>query len=419
MTTLELLSLLVSTAAAFGWISSRWLKLPITIGTMLLTVACSLSLVAVSAYAPSLRPWAAGLVQQIDFESLILHGMLALLLFAGSFLLDLEFLAREKLAVATLSVAGTLLSTVAIAALMRWTLPAIGINATWLQCFFFGALISPTDPIAVLELLRRVGVPKNVQAQLAGESLFNDGVGAVVFLALLDASRGATPSASHVGVSVLLKGGGGLAWGVLAAWITSSLMRRVNAYQVEILLTLSLALGGYALADAWRLSAPLEAVAAGIALRRFNLYHPPEMIAHESVDGFWEVIDEIQNAVLFVLLGLEVLAIPFHKLSLESGLAAIVAVTAVRFAVVALILGCIRLIRPQHRTSILALSWGGLRGGLSIALALSVPVGQGRSWILATTYIVVVFSIVIQGGSMDLLLRRFIGAERSIRISNS
>lgn len=258
-----------------------------------------------------------------------------------------------------------------------------------------------------------VGVPKNVQAQLAGESLFNDGVGAVVFLALLDASRGAIPSAWHVGVFLLLKAGGGLALGVFAAWITSSLMQLVDAYQVEILLTLSLALGGYALADAWHLSAPLEAVAAAIALRRFNLNHPPARIAHESVDGFWEVVDEVQNGVLFVLLGLEVLAIPFHRVSLESGLAAVVAVTSVRLAIVALILGCIRLLRREHRSSILALSWGGLRGGLSIALALSVPVGEGRAWILATTYIVVVFSIVIQGGSMDLFLRRFSGGRKS------
>jgi monovalent cation:H+ antiporter, CPA1 family len=413
MTILQLLSLLIFIAALFGWISSRWLKLPITIGTMLLTVVSSLCLVSVSAYVPGLQPWAVRLVQQINFESLILHGMLALLLFAGAFLLDLEFLVHEKLAVTVLSVVGTLLSTVAIATLMWWVLPVIGLRATWLQCLFFGALISPTDPIAVLEMLRRVGVPKNVQAQLAGESLFNDGIGAVVFLALLDASRGAIPSARHLGVILLLKAGGGLAMGVLGAWITSSLMRLVDSYQVEILLTLSLALGGYALADTSHLSAPLEAVAAAIALRRFNLNHPRVQIAHESVDGFWEVVDEVQNAVLFVLLGLEVLAIPFHRLSLESGLAAIVAVTAVRLAVVALILGCIRVFRHGHRSSILTLSWGGLRGGLSIALALSVPASEGRSWILATTYIVVVFSIVVQGGSMDLFLRRFNSAEKS------
>lgn len=412
MTALALLSLLVSTAAAFGWISSRWLKLPITIGTMLLTVAASLGLSGVSVFTPGLQLWAMNLVRQIDFESLILHGLLALLLFAAAFLLDLELLAREKLAVAVLSIAGTLLSTTVIAALMWWGLPSIDFKVSWLECLLFGALISPTDPIAVLEMLRRVGVPRNVQAQLTGESLFNDGVGAVVFVTVLDASRGATPSVSHVVIFMLLKGGGGLALGVLAAWFTSFLMRRVDAYQVEILLTLSLALGGYELADVWHLSAPLEAVAAGIALRRFNLFHPPEMIAHRKIDGFWEVVDEVQNAVLFVLLGLEILAIPFHTLSLKAGLIGIVMVTAVRLGVVALLLWCIRVVRPDHRSSTLALTWGGLRGGLSIALALSVPIGQGRAWILATTYMVVVFSIVLQGGSMDLFFRHLSDAER-------
>jgi CPA1 family monovalent cation:H+ antiporter len=409
MTTLGLLSFLVAIAALFGWISARWLKLPINIGTMLLTVVCALCLLGVSQYVPSFRPWVSTLVRQINFEGLILHGMLSLLLFAGAFLLDLKELGREKLAVGTLSVVGTLLSTVAVAALMWWALRAIGISATWLQCLLFGALISPTDPIAVLEMLRRVGVPKHIQAQLAGESLFNDGVGAVLFLALLDASRGAIPSAWHVGTTLLLKAGGGLILGIFAAWVTSYLMRRVDSYQVEILLTLALGLGGYALADAWHLSAPLEAVVAGIALRKSNLDHPPELITHESVDGFWEFIDEIQNSILFVLLGLEILAISFDRLSLESGVAAIVAVNAVRLSVVALLLGCIRLLRQGYRSSTLVLTWGGLRGGLSIALALSVPASEGRSWILATTYAVVVFSIVVQGGSIDLFLRRFSG----------
>ena len=413
MTTFQILSLLATIAAVFGWISSRWLRLPITIGTMLLTVACALGLISMSAYTPGIHRWAVGLARQINFESLILHGMLGLLLFAGAFFLDLELLAKEKVAVATLSIFGTLLSTVLIAVGMRYALAAIGLPVTWLECFFFGALISPTDPIAVLEMLRRVGVPKHVQAQLAGESLFNDGVGAVVFLALLDTSRGMMPGPSHLALALLLKVGGGLALGVLAAWIVSRLMLLVHAYQVEILLTLALALGGYALADAWQLSAPLEAVAAGIALRRFNLNHPHESIAHESIDRFWEVIDEVQNAILFVLLGLEVLAIPIHWSSLRSGVTAIAIVTAVRLAVVALILGSLRLVQRKFQSSILALTWGGLRGGLSIALALAVPASEGRSWILTATYIVVVFSIVIQGGSMDLFLHRFSKSEQS------
>jgi monovalent cation:H+ antiporter, CPA1 family len=406
MTTFQLLSLLTAVAAVFGWISSRWLRLPITIGTMVLTVACSLGLMSVSPWVPGLHLWAIELVRQIDFESLILHGMLGLLLFAGAFFLDLQLLAQEKLAVATLSVLGTILSTLMTSSLMKWSLAGLGIPATWMQCFLFGALISPTDPIAVLEMLRRVGVPKQVQAQLAGESLFNDGVGAVIFLALLDASRGVTVGPSQIVIALLFKVGGGLALGILSAWVVSSLMRWVHAYQVEILLTLALALAGYALADALHLSAPLEAVAAGIALRRFNLNHPHESIAHESIDRFWEVVDEVQNAILFVLLGLEVLAIPIHRLALQAGLAAIAVVTLGRLVVVASILRGIRLVQQRFRSSILALSWGGLRGGLSIALALALPARENQSWILTATYVVVVFSIVVQGGSMDLFLHR-------------
>jgi CPA1 family monovalent cation:H+ antiporter len=404
MSKLELISLMVTTAAVFGWVSRRWLKLPITIGTMLLTVIASLILLAISAGHPAVHTWAMGLVGAIDFENLILHGMLPLLLFAGSFLLDLEALGREKLLVTLLSLPGTLLAAAASAGLMGLLLPAIGLHTTWLACLFFGALISPTDPIAVLELLRRVGVPRNIQAQLAGESLFNDGVGAVLFIALLEASRGTQPTFVDVAGFLILKAGGGLILGIALAFIASSLMRAVDAYQVEILMTIALALGGYALAERLSISAPLEAVAAGIALRRFNLNHRHAEIAHESLDRFWEVIDEVQNAVLFVLLGLMLLAIPFSGLALRSGGVAIVAVTLVRFATVAFIVGVMRTIEPGYLSSIRTLSWGGLRGGLSLALALAVPLQQGRNWILVATYSVVLFSIVVQGGSMDVML---------------
>jgi len=407
MTTLALLSLIITTAALFGWLSSRVLRLPITIGTMLLTVVCSISLALASQRFPGLHVWAQGLVDRIRFEDLILHGMLGLLLFAGAFLLDLAYLLREKLAVTLLSVFGTLLSTAAVAVLMHWTLPLIGIPVSWIESLFFGALISPTDPIAVLEMLHRVGVPKNIQAQLAGESLFNDGVGAVLFLAVLDASRGSTPSVLHIGSALILQSSGGLLLGVALAFVASELMRRVDAYQIEILLTLALALGGYALAETFHLSAPLEAVAAGLALRRFNLNHSHTEISHESLGRFWAAIDEVQNSILFVLLGLEVLVIAFNRHNIAAGLIAIVGVTALRIGIVALILTAVCALQRGHKTSILTLSWGGLRGGLSIALALSVPASQGRTWILAATYLVVLFSILIQGGTLDLFIRRF------------
>jgi CPA1 family monovalent cation:H+ antiporter len=406
MTTLHILSTLIAIAAVFGWVSTRWLKLPITVGSVLLTVVFSLLLEAISARAPGMHAWAIHLVQQIDFEDLILHGMLPMLLFAGAFLLDLEYVVQERLVIALLSVIGTLLSTVAVAGLMWVALYALGMQPHWLACFFFGALISPTDPIAVLEMLKRVGAPKHLQAQLAGESLFNDGIGAVVFLTLLAASRGTAPTALHIGWVLLLQIGGGVLLGVLGALLTSQLMRLVPSYPVEILLTLSLALGGYALAETLHLSAPLEAVVAGIALRQFNRKHSRHAIAHESIDRFWGVIDELQNAVLFVLLGLEVLSITFGRRDFASGLIAIAVVLAVRVAVVALVLSTIRIMRQQHRSSIAALSWGGLRGGLGLALAFAVPVSEANRWILPTTYIVVVFSIVVQGWSMDLFLRK-------------
>jgi CPA1 family monovalent cation:H+ antiporter len=332
--------------------------------------------------------------------------MLGLLLFAGAFLLDLVYLGREKLAVGLLSVIGTLLSTIAVAAVMHWALPLFGIAAPWIECLFFGTLISPTDPVAVLEMLHRVGVPKNIQAQLAGESLFNDGIGAVLFLAVLEASRGEVPSIGHIAALLSLQSGGGLLLGIALAWLASELMRRVPAYQVEILLTLSLALGGYALAETLHLSAPLEAVAAGLALRRFNMNHSHREISHDSIDTFWRAIDEVQNAILFVLLGFEVLVIPFTRSSFESGAFAIVSVIVIRVLVVKLILALVRLLQPGHKSSLLTLTWGGLRGGLSIALALSVPHLQSHTWILATTYLVVVFSIVLQGGTLNLFLKK-------------
>lgn len=408
MSILQLLGLLVGTAALFGWMSERWLKIPITIGTMLLTVIASLGLVALSGPVPGLAIWARQLTSQISFENLILHGMLPFLLFGGAFLLDLQALAKEKLLVGVLALAGTVLAAGAIALIMGFGLPLVGLHPQWIECLFFGALISPTDPIAVMEMLRRIGVSKQIEAQLAGESLFNDGVGAVLFLALLAASRGEAPSALQLSWMLVLEAGGALLLGVVAAWVCSTLMQYSRAYQIDILFSVALAIGGYGLAEKLHLSAPLEAVAAGLGMRYWNQRHPRESIAHESLDHFWEVVDEVQNAVLFVLLGLEILAIRFDRHILLGGGAAIIAVTVARVAMVALLVTLVRLLQKGHTSSIAILSWGGLRGGLSLALALSVPEGMGKPWILAATYIVVLFSIVVQGGSMDLFLRRML-----------
>src|SRR5215469_1732405 len=403
MHTLEIAAVLVATAALFGLISVRALKLPITIGTMLLTVAASLILADVGRFAPSLHDWAVQLSSRIDFQGLILRGMLPLLLFAAAFLLDLEQLAREKLPVALLSVPGTVISFLAVGALMK--LLTAG-HAPWTECLIFGAVISPTDPIAVLEMLRRVGISKSIESQLAGESLFNDGIGAVLFLTMVEIASGHAPTAGQVAGLLLLEAGGAVLLGIAGAWLISQAMCRVDSYLIDILLTLTLALGGYVLAGLIDVSPPLEAVVAGFALRYFNRRKPKGRIADERVDEFWTLIDEVQNSLLFLLLGLEVMAVTLNSATVRAGAASILSVNIVRLAIIAACAFIERLVGRERMRSIFTMTWGGLRGGLSIALALSVPAALGRSWIFGATYLTVAFSILVQGGSLHLVMSR-------------
>ncbi|MGI8772503.1 MAG: cation:proton antiporter, partial [Acidobacteriaceae bacterium] len=398
MTLFVLLSVLVSLAAIFSLISSRVLRLPTTVGVMLLSLGSSIVIILAGRTVPGLQAMVAAAMSRIDFTQIVLHGMLAFLLFAGALHLDLDQLSREKLPVFVLSVLGTVLSTGIIAILLKLIFYAVGLSAPTITCLLFGALISPTDPIAVLEMLRRVGVPASLETQLAGESLFNDGVGAVLFLSLLEASQsGRLPSLGSFLSLLIVKAGGGVAVGLLLGYLVYRMLLLVDSYRVEVLLTIALAMGGYALADVLGFSAPLEAVAAGLIAggRARTLAMSP--LTRDNVDKFWELADDILNVILFLLMGLELLVLPWSRSYIYAGLLAIPAMLLARFVSVGASFGLLRIVRRPARGTLAILTWGGLRGGLAIALALAVPPGPQRNQLLAITYIVVVFSIMVQG----------------------
>ena len=409
MSTFALLSLLVSTGALFSFLSIRVLRLPTSVGTMILSLAAAAALIVGGQRAPWLHAGAARLVAGIDFNQVVLHGMLAILLFAGALQLDFSQLTREKIPVLSLSVGATAISTLLVAGLLKLALLAVHIQLSTMSALLFGALISPTDPIAVLEMLQRAGAPPQLRVQLAGESLFNDGVGAVLFLALLSASSsGSLPSVKDFTLLLLLQAGGGIALGFALGYFVYRVILLVDSYRVEVLLTLALAMGGYALADALHLSAPLEVVTAGLLVggrvRKFAM----SRATRDNLDRFWELLDDMMNVVLFLLLGLELLVLPIREVFLLAGLIAIPIVLLSRLASVSVTVAVLALFRQRMPGSILVLTWGGLRGALAVALALSLPGGPGqqRNLLLATTYIVVVFSILVQGLTIAPFLRR-------------
>ncbi len=331
MTTFELIACLLVLAAAFSYLNHVLLKLPPAIGTMVLTLADSLLLVLSGLVIPELEARARALVARIDLQQAFLHGMLGFMLFAGSLHLDLSALAARKWSVAVLSTVGVVISTVVVGLLTWGALHAVGIEARLIYCLLFGALISPTDPIAVLAILRQAGIPRDMEITIAGESLFNDGIGVVVFLGLLEIATGAAGfDVGRLTGLFLQEAVGGAVFGLVLGWVVYRLLRSVDNYQVEVLLSLALVAGGYALANRLHLSGPIAMVVAGLLIgnvgRAFAM--SPDTVEH--LDVFWELIDEVLNAVLFVLIGLVVLALAFTGRYLLVGLLAIPIVLVAR-----------------------------------------------------------------------------------------
>lgn len=409
----QISTMLIVLTALFSYFNYRRLKLPTTIGVLLISLILSLLLILLSRFGFSMEQRAAELLVRVGFNEALLHGMLAFLLFAGALPLDLEDFHEQKGSISLLATAGVLTSTFIVGGLAYGVLHWFALQVPFLYCLLFGALISPTDPVAVLGLIQRVGLPKSLETKILGESLFNDGFGVVVFTVLLQLAKEEHGlSVTGIGGLFLQEAFGGILLGLAAGWLTYALLKQVDEYQVEILLTLALVMGGYALAELLHVSGPLAIVVAGLLIGSHGRSFAMSETTRRNLDTFWELIDEILNGVLFVLIGLEILVIPLTAGHLLAGLAIIPVALLARWISAG---GAIRLLRIGRSIApgtITLITWGGLRGGLSVAMALSLPPGPERQIILVMTYVVVVFSILVQGLTLSRVAKRFVPEAR-------
>ncbi len=399
MEILDLCALLLSLAAIFSYINFRFIKLPTTIGVMLIAMLISVSLVVLGHCGfEGIQNRATAVLEGIDFNKALMHGMLSFLLFSGALHVNLEDLAKHKWIISILATFGVVMSTFIVGGAAWVVFLIIGIKLPFIYCLLFGSLIAPTDPIAVIGILKKAGVPKSLETKITGESLFNDGVAVVVFLVIMGIIAGGHDvTVGHIMLLFIEEAIGGIFFGFTIGWLAYLMLKSVDNYQVEVLLTLALVMGGYALAHAIHVSGPIAMVVAGIFIgNRGRLFAMSEK-TREHLDSFWELMDEILNAVLFLLIGLEVLVIATKGSYLIAGLVMIPVVLFARFISVGIPVTFMRRIRNFSPNAVKIMTWGGLRGGISVALALSVPSGPEREALLTITYIIVVFSILVQG----------------------
>jgi CPA1 family monovalent cation:H+ antiporter len=406
MTVFQIVAILISLTAVFSYLNYRYFKLPATIGVMLIALIVSLGLIGAGQFAPWIRENAASLLTRVEFSSTLMQGMLCFLLFAGSLHIELNDLMEHKWVIMALSILGVVISMFVFGFLIYIALGWLGFKLSFLWCLLFGALISPTDPVAVLGILKKAKVPASLEVQIAGESLFNDGIGVVAFVVLGEiALSGQEASPSRVGLLFLEEAIGGAAFGWFIGWIVYRMLKSVDNYQVEVMLTLGLVMGGYALAAEIHVSGPIAIVVAGLFIGNHGRRFAMSETTRRNLDAFWHLLDEILNALLFVLIGLEILVLAFTRELLFAGLLAIPAILFARWLSVSLPVLTLRRWAAFAPGAVSIMTWGGLRGGISVALALSLPPSAERDVVLAMTYVVVVFSILIQGLTLERLVR--------------
>jgi len=409
MTELELASVLVCLAALFGSLNYLFLRLPQTIGLVVVALVVSFAIMALDAVFPQLgtADLVRDRVQDFDLNETLMHGMLGFLLFAGALHVDLEALRSNRFVIALAATVGVVASAFLVALGFQWLA-----GVPFLVALVFGALISPTDPVAVLSVLKDAGVPQSLEAKIAGESLFNDGVGYVVFLILValvfGQGQGEPAGAADMLWLFLWEAMGGAVLGGAAGWGVFALIKRIDDYSLEVLLSLALVMGTYALALRLHVSGPISVVVAGLLIGSRGVRHGMSAVTREHLNDFWRMVDEILNAVLFLIIGLEVFALSYDPAAFGIALACIPLILLVRFVTLGSIIQGLRLQRTFTRGALPIMVWGGLRGGISVALVLSLPDFEHKELLLTATYVVVIFSIVVQGLTIKPLSQRWV-----------
>lgn len=406
-------TVLIVLSAVFGYINVRFLKLPITIGLMVITIVFTMVILAISYFDDTLLLREQELINSIDFETVLLDIMLSFLLFAGALHTNFEQLKIQRWPVLVFATVGVLVSTFLVGIVMFYLLQLIGYPVNFIYCLLFGALISPTDPIAVLGILKKAGAPKKLETKIVGESLFNDGVGVVVFLTIYSIAKGGGEiSFGHVAEMFAVEVLGGIILGLLLGWVTYRLMKSIDNYDVEVIITIAAVMGGTLLAHKLHMSAPLAMVACGLMVGNDTIRNTAmSQITETYVDKFWELLDVLLNTLLFVLIGMEILVLTFDGQFILAGLLAIPIVLLCRYVSLWVPIKFFSKKLDFVPNTNLIMTWGGLRGGISIALALSLTTEMHKELFLVITYIIVAFSIIGQGLTVGPLIKRLAGKE--------
>lgn len=395
----NLITIIIVLAAVFGYINFKFIKLPGTIGIMLISLVASLAIIGAGFLHPHFFTKTIHLISTLDFNTALMKVMLSFLLFAGAIHIDINKMKDESAAIITFSTIGVLLSTFIVAALFYIVTHLMGIYIDFIYCLLFGALISPTDPIAVLGILKQAKIPSTLEVKISGESLFNDGVAVVVFATIYEVISAGLQNIGFIQISWLFikEAGGGLAFGLLLGYLGFLALRSIDNYVVEVLITLAIVMGGYLLAAYLHISGPLAMVMAGIVTGNKSRSQGMSDVTRDYIDKFWEMIDEIFNAILFLLIGFEMLIVHFTAMFFWLGCITVVIVLLARLISVAIPIFFLKYKKTFEKNAIPILTWGGLRGGISVALALSLPKSMYSEVLVSVTYIVVLFSIIVQG----------------------